>query len=338
MLGMGMSRLMVAPMMDWTDRHDRFFLRQISKHSLLYTEMVTATAIRFGDQQKLLGFSSAEHPLALQVGGSDPALMADAARIAEDYGYLEVNINVGCPSDRVQSGRFGACLMAEPDLVAQLVQTMSQATTLPITVKHRIGIDDLDSYEYLERFVRTVSSAGCQNFIVHARKAWLSGLSPKENREIPPLSYDTVYQLKRDFPHLYIGINGGITSLEQALFHLSRVDGVMIGREAYQNPYILALADQQIFGDTAPAPSRREILNAMIPYMEEMLLQGVYPSKITRHMLGLFQGKPGARAWKRYISEHAYVAGAGLEVVQNAMQLVPDSVLDERPSLAALSV
>ena len=326
-------RLSVAPMMDWTDRHDRFFLRQISKYTLLYTEMVTSSALKHGDVKRHLAFSSVEQPVALQLGGSDPLEMAQAAVMGQDYGYSEININVGCPSDRVQSGKFGACLMAEPELVAELVHSMRSKVSIPVTVKHRIGIDDLDSYEHLHHFIETVSSAGCTSFTVHARKAWLTGLSPKENRTIPPLRYDVVYQLKRDFPHLELILNGGVTTLEQARAHLEHVDGVMIGREAYSNPYILALADTLFFGDDSPAPTRREVLERLIPYIAEMREQDVYVSRVTRHILGLMQGKVGARAFKRHISENAYWEGAGVEVLLEAMAKVPDVVLDERPVL-----
>ena len=329
-----MNRILsVAPMMDWTDRFERFFLRQISRHTLLYTEMVTSSALKHGDVKRHLAFSSAEHPVALQLGGSDPLELAEAAQKGEDYGYSEINLNVGCPSDRVQSGKFGACLMAEPNLVAELVASMRSKVCIPVTVKHRIGIDDLDSYEHLHRFVETVSSAGCTSFTVHARKAWLTGLSPKENRTIPPLRYDMVYQLGRDFPHLELILNGGVTTLEQAREHLEYVDGVMIGREAYSNPYILALADSLFFGDDSPAPTRREVLERLIPYIGEMRDQDVYVSRITRHILGLMQGKAGARAFKRHISENAYKEGAGVEVLLEAMAKVPDEVLDERPVL-----
>jgi len=334
-----MNRILsVAPMMDWTDRHERFFLRQISRHTLLYTEMVTSSALKHGDVKRHLAFSSAEHPLALQLGGSDPLELAEAAVLGEDYGYDEINLNVGCPSDRVQSGKFGACLMAEPHLVAELVASMRGNVNIPVTVKHRIGIDDLDSYEHLHRFVETVSSAGCTSFTVHARKAWLTGLSPKENRTIPPLRYDVVYQLKRDFPQLEIILNGGVTSLEQAHNHLEHVDGVMIGREAYGNPYLLACADAIFYGDDSPAPTRREVLERLIPYIAQMRDQDVYLSRITRHILGLMQGKSGARAFKRHLSENAYREGAGVEVLKEAMAKVPDEVLDERPTLEPSSL
>lgn len=326
--------LSVAPMMDWTDRHDRYFLRLVTKRTLLYTEMVTTGAILRGDRAKYLDYSAAEHPLALQLGGSDPAALAECARIAQDWGYDEVNLNVGCPSDRVQNGMFGACLMARPDLVARCVEAMRSATSLPVTVKHRIGIDDLDSYELLVAFVRTVSEAGCGTFIVHARKAWLSGLSPKENREIPPLRYEVVRQLKADLPHLTVVLNGGVKSLEETTAHLGWADGVMIGREAYSNPYLLARADRDIFGTEGVVPTRREIVEALVPYVEEQLSHGVYLARVTRHILGLFAGQPGARGWKRTLSERACRPGAGIEVIRDALACVPDFVLDAHPDAA----
>lgn len=316
-------RLCVAPMMDWTDRHDRYFLRLCSRHTRLYTEMVTTGAILHGDRERLLGFDPAEQPLALQLGGSEPAELARCAAIATDWGYDEVNLNVGCPSDRVQLGRFGACLMAEPALVAECVAAMGGATSLPVTVKTRIGIDNRDSYEELAAFVQGVQQAGCQTLIVHARKAWLQGLSPKENREVPPLSYPTVYRLKQDFPDLNVVINGGITHLEAAKVHLQQVDGVMIGRAAYQNPYILAMADRELYGDTTPVPSRHDIIEALFPYVETQLARGVYLQGISRHILGLFQGQPGARQWRRYLSENAHRRGAGVEVIREALARVP---------------
>ncbi len=323
-------------MLDWTDRHARFFLRLISRRTLLYSEMVTTGAILRGDRGRHLDFSPAERPLALQLGGSDPVQLAECSRLAQDWGYDEVNLNVGCPSDRVQSGMFGACLMAHPDLVARGVAAMRAATALPVTVKHRTGIDDKDSYGELAHFVGTVAGAGCETFIVHARKAWLSGLSPKENREKPPLKYEVVRQLKEDFPQLTFALNGGVKSLEAAQEHLSWADGVMIGREAYQNPFVLALADQVIFGEPAPAPTRREVVERLIPYVEEMLAHGVYLSRVTRHVHGLFAGQPGARAWKRTLSEEAHKPGAGVEVILAALAGVPDAVLDARPGVASV--
>lgn len=318
-------RLCVAPMMDWTDRHDRYFLRLLSRHTRLYTEMVTTSAVLHGDRQRLLGFDATEHPLALQLGGSDPGELAGCARIAEDWGYDEVNLNVGCPSDRVQSGRFGACLMAEPGLVADCVAAMGAATRLPVTVKTRIGIDHRDTYEELAAFVSRVTEAGCQTLIVHARKAWLQGLSPKENREVPPLNYPTVYRLKQDFPALNMVINGGILNLDAASEHLQQVDGVMIGRAAYQNPYLLASVDQRLFGDPAPILDRRQIVQRLLPYVEQELAKGLYLHRITRHILGLFQGQPGARQWRRYLSENAPRSGADANVIRQALARVPES-------------
>lgn len=317
--------LCVAPMMDWTDRHCRFFLRQISQHTLLYTEMVTTGAILHGDRERLLGFSPAEHPVALQLGGSEPADLATAARVGEEWGYDEINLNVGCPSDRVQSGRFGACLMAEPDLVARGVAAMREAVRIPVTVKSRIAIDDMEEWPTLEGFVRRVSAAGCTRFIVHARKAWLQGLSPKENRDVPPLRYELVYRLKSEFPHLDISINGGVKTLDAVAQHLEHVDGVMVGRAAYESPYVLADADRRFFGSTATPRTRHEVVEAMLPYIEEQRSRGTYLSAITRHMLGLFQGLPGARAWRRHLSENAHRAGAGPEVVLEAASRVPRS-------------
>ena len=322
-------RLSVAPMMDWTDRHDRYFLRLISKRTQLYTEMVTIGAILHGDRPRHLDFSKEEHPVVLQLGGSEPEKLAECARIAEQWGYDEVNLNVGCPSDRVQNGMFGACLMAKPDLVARCVEAMRGATRLPVTVKHRLGIDDLDSYELLTQFVRTVHGGGCDTFIVHARKAFLQGLSPKENRDIPPLRYELVRQLKTDFPRLTIVLNGGVKSLEDARAHLEWADGVMIGREAYQNPYMLAQADALIFGEQHPAPTRRQVVEALMPYVEELLSRGGHLSWVTRHILGLFAGLPGARGWRRVLSERACKPGAGMEVLRDALAQVPERVLDE---------
>ncbi len=312
----------VAPMMDCTDRHERYFLRLISCRLLLYTEMVTTGAILHGDLERLLGFDARERPLALQVGGSSPEDLAECARIGQDRGYDEVNLNLGCPSDRVQSGRFGACLMAEPDLVADCIEAMRLAVQVPVTVKTRIGIDHRDSYEELAHFVQTVAGAGCETFIIHARKAWLQGLSPKQNREVPPLRYDLVYQLKRDFPHLEVVINGGITSLEEVRAHLDAVDGVMIGREAYQNPYLLAGVDQMFYGGGGPVQTRREILDAFIPYVEAQLKRGVRLNQMTRHIVGLFQAVPGARAWRRHLSENAHKPGTGVEMIREAVEHV----------------
>lgn len=309
-------------MMDWTDRYDRFFLRLISRRALLYTEMVTANAVLHGDREKLLGFHDAEHPVAAQLGGSEPDDLAAAARVAEDFGYDEINLNVGCPSDRVQSGRFGACLMAEPDLVGDCIAAMGAAVAVPVTVKCRIGIDDQDAEEALAGFVETVAQAGCRTFVVHARKAWLQGLSPKENRDIPPLDYERVYRLKTSRPDLTIVINGGITSLGETQAHLSHVDGVMLGRAAYQNPYLLADVDQRFFGEERPVPTRREIIEQLIPYIENRMAAGVRLNQITRHILGLYQGVPGARAWRRHLSENAHKPGADAGVVREALERV----------------
>ena len=313
----------IAPMMEYTDRHERYFLRLISRRALLYTEMITAEAVIHGDARRLLAFSPAEHPIALQLGGSDPERMARAAEIGQEFGYDEININVGCPSDRVRSGRFGACLMAEPDLVAACATAMRAATGLPITVKSRIGIDEQDSYEFLRHFIETVAAAGCHSFIVHARKAILAGLSPKQNREIPPLDYDRVYRLKADYPELEIIINGGINSLQECQNHLAHVDGVMLGRATYQTPYLLAAVDGTLFGDAAPLPSRADLVRAMLPYIAEQIGQGVRLHAITRHMLGLYHGQPGARAWRRYISERSYLPGADGGLLEAALAQLP---------------
>ncbi len=315
--------LSVAPMMEWTDRHCRYFLRQITRHTLLYTEMVTTGAVLQGDRGRLLRYHPEEHPLALQLGGSDPWALAECARIAESLGFDEINLNVGCPSDRVQSGRFGACLMAEPGLVARCVAAMRRAVSLPVTVKSRIGIDDQEEWPALRGFVETVSGAGCTRFIVHARKAWLSGLSPKENREVPPLRYDLVYRLKAERPALEVILNGGVTGLEQVDRHLGQVDGVMLGRAAYQNPYLLVDVDRRYFGAEGMPPDRHAVAAAMTGYIEAELAAGTPLAAITRHMLGLFQRVPGARLWRRHLSEHAHRAGAGLAVVQDALAQVP---------------
>ncbi|MBY8292928.1 tRNA dihydrouridine(20/20a) synthase DusA [Vibrio fluvialis] len=322
------SRLSVAPMLDWTDRHCRYFHRLLSSQTLLYTEMVTTGAIIHG-KGDFLAYNEEEHPVALQLGGSNPADLARCAKLAQERGYDEINLNVGCPSDRVQNGRFGACLMAEPDLVAQCVAAMKEVVDIPVTVKTRIGIDDQDSYEFLTNFVTLVSEkGGCEQFTIHARKAWLSGLSPKENREIPPLDYPRAYQLKQDFPHLIIAVNGGVKTLAEAKEHLQHLDGVMIGREAYQSPYLLAEVDQQIFGLDTPVKKRSQVVQEMYPYIEQQLAQGSYLGHITRHMLGLFQNMPGARQWRRHISENAHKAGAGIEVVEQALAKIPYQELD----------
>ncbi|EKO3667483.1 tRNA dihydrouridine(20/20a) synthase DusA [Vibrio metschnikovii] len=316
-------RLSVAPMLDWTDRHCRYFHRLLTSQTLLYTEMVTTGAIIHG-KGDFLTYNQEEHPVSLQLGGSNPTDLAHCAKLAQERGYDEINLNVGCPSDRVQNGKFGACLMAEPQLLADCVAAMREVVDIPVTVKTRIGIDDQDSYEFLTRFVQLVSEqGGCEQFTIHARKAWLSGLSPKENREIPPLDYPRAYQLKRDFPHLTIAINGGVKSLTEVLDHLQHLDGVMVGREAYQNPYLLAEADQQIFGLDKPIKKRSQVVQEMYPYIEQQLTQGAYLGHITRHMLGLFQSMPGARQWRRYISENAHKPGSGVEVVETALAKIP---------------
>lgn len=316
----------MAPMLDWTDRHCRYFHRLISRHALLYTEMVTTGALLHGDPSRFLQFNNAEHPVAFQLGGSDPKDLAVCAKMIEDWGYDEVNLNVGCPSDRVQNGRFGACLMAEPELVGECVATMLQAVSIPVTVKSRIGIDERDSYEELLDFVMTVANAGCNTFIVHARKAWLSGLSPKQNREVPPLRYDHVYQLKNDLPGLEIILNGGITTLDQAEEVLKHVDGVMVGREAYHNPYLLAEVDRRFFDEVCRPRSRQEVLNLLIPYIQRQLKNGVRLNSISRHILGLFHGAPGARGWRRHISENVGKPGADENVIVDALKSLINDV------------
>lgn len=318
-------------MMDWTDRHDRFFLRLVSRRTRLYTEMVSTGAVLHGDRARLLAFDPAEHPLALQLGGSDARELGECARIAEALGYDEVNLNCGCPSDRVQNRQFGACLMGMPETVARGVEAMRAATSLPVTVKCRIGIDDRDSWDEFLGFIDTVAGAGCDTFIVHARKAWLQGLSPKQNREIPPLRHEWVHRLKTERPNLTISINGGITTFDQAEHHLAHVDGVMIGRAAYQNPWLLAEADARLFGEDGPALTRHDVVEGLIPYVERELAAGIRLGQITRHILGLFQGQPGARGWRRHLAENAHKPGAGPEVVRQAAARVPR----ETPASAA---
>jgi tRNA-dihydrouridine synthase A len=308
-------------MLDWTDRYCRFFLRQLTRHTLLYTEMITTGALLHRDPARFLDFDTAEHPLALQLGGSEPADLARCVALAETWGYDEVNLNVGCPSDRVQNGRFGACLMAEPDIVADCIAAMHEVGPLPITVKHRIGIDNNDSYDELLTFVDKVSAAGCSTFIVHARKAWLKGLSPKENREVPPLQYPMVHRLKQDFAHLEIVINGGFRTLDEVAEQFDHVDGVMIGREAYQNPWILADADSELFGSPVTQRTRQQVVEAMLPFIEEQLTAGVPLIQITRHMLGLFHGQYGGRAWRRHLSENAHLQAAGVDTLRDALAL-----------------
>jgi tRNA-dihydrouridine synthase A len=318
-------RFSVAPMMDWTDRHCRAFHRVLTKSALLWSEMVTADAVLNGDRGRLLGYSAQEHPLVLQLGGSDPRKLAEAARIAEGFGYDEVNLNCGCPSDRVQSGAFGACLMAEPDLVADCVAAMRAVVSIPVTVKNRIAIDDLPARETLFTFIDKVSAAGCSVFTVHARSAWLKGLSPKENREVPPLDYGLVAELKRARPKLTIVLNGGITTLDQCSGHLGTFDGVMLGRAAYQTPGLLGEVDMRLFGAAAPVTASEAIRNYE-PYIAARLAEGVSLHAMTRHMLGLFAGQPGARQWRRILSEQAPRKGAGLDVLRNALAAVEDNL------------
>jgi tRNA-dihydrouridine synthase A len=321
-------RFCVAPMMEWTDRHCRFFHRLLTRKAVLYTEMITTGAVIHGDRDRLLGFDAFEHPVALQLGGSDPRQLAESARIGADYGYREINLNVGCPSDRVQEGRFGACLMAEPDLVATGVAAMKSAVNIPVTVKCRIGIDDQDPEQSLDAFTEKVRAAGADALIVHARKAWLDGLSPRENRDIPPLDYDRVYRLKRANPELEIIINGGIGTIEDASVHLQHVDGVMMGRAAYQEPYRLLTVDPMLFDEPAPAKSMKAAVEAYLPYVERELSKGTRLHAITRHMLGLFRAVPGARAFRRHLSIHAVKPDAGIGVLRDALALVLDTPAD----------
>ena len=315
-------RFCIAPMLDCTDRHDRYFLRLFSKNILLYSEMITTSAIVHGDREYLLGFDETEHPVAVQLGGSDPEVLSQAAKICEDYGYDEINLNVGCPSDRVQSGAFGACLMAQPELVAECVIAMKSATSLPVTVKHRTGIDDQDSWDELVKFTQLQVDAGVDALIIHARKAWLSGLSPKQNRDIPPLQYDWVYKIKQMFSDTEIIINGGIKTLEQCQQHLQHVDGVMLGREPYANPFMLAKVDAELFGDSNVTVDRLQILQQFYPYIESQMSQGMKLSHVIRHIIGLFHGQPNGRLWRRYLSENSFKKGAGIEVIQQAEKLV----------------
>jgi tRNA-dihydrouridine synthase A len=308
-------------MMDWTDRHCRAFHRLMTRHALLYTEMVTSAAILHGDRARLLAHDASDDPVALQLGGSDPAALAESAAIGEGFGYAEINLNVGCPSDRVQEGRFGACLMAEPELVAACVAAMQRRVSVPVTVKCRIGIDAQDSEADLQRFIDTVAAAGCSVFIVHARKAWLEGLSPKQNREVPPLDYDRVYRLKASRPELTIVLNGGIDDLDAAAHHLDRVDGVMLGRAAYQTPYILAEVDRRFFAAAAPVPARADVLERLIPHVGRHLAAGGRLNNVARHILGLYHGQPHARAFRRHLSELAVRDGAGVEVLIEALAI-----------------
>jgi tRNA-dihydrouridine synthase A len=314
----------IAPMMDWTDRHCRVFHRTITSRALLYTEMVTALAVKHGVRGKLLGFDGREQPLALQLGGSDPVTLAEAARIGEDLGYCEINLNVGCPSDRVQGGNFGACLMATPQLVADCVAAMQKAVKIPVTVKCRIGIDDQDSEKDFQTFIEVVAGAGCQTFIVHARKAWLKGLSPKENREIPPLDYDRVHRLKTSAPFLNIVLNGGLSSLTEDISHLRDLDGLMYGREAYHSPWMLVAVDPLFGNRPAPVASRREAVEAMFDYIDANLALGLPLHRITRHMLGLYHGQPGGRLWRQVLSVDGCKPDAGLDVLRRALNIVEE--------------
>jgi tRNA-dihydrouridine synthase A len=317
-------RFSVAPMMDWTDRHCRVFHRLMTRRARLYTEMLTTGAIIHGDRQRLLGFDGSEHPVALQLGGSDPRDLAIAAKIGEDFGYDEINLNVGCPSDRVKDGRFGACLMAEPALVADGIDAMKRAVKIPVTVKCRIGIDDQDPEVALDSLARGVVAAGADALVVHARKAWLNGLSPKENRDIPPLDYDRVYRLKAAMPDVPIIINGGIASLDESRQHLSHVDGVMLGRAAYQEPWRLLSVDPELFGEAAPYATMKDVFEAMTPYIEAELAAGTRLHSIARHFVGAFHGVPGARAFRRHLAENGVKPGAGVNVLRDAIALVRD--------------
>ncbi len=325
-------------MMDWTDRHDRHFLRLITRRARLYTEMITTGALIHGDRARFLRFDPAEHPVALQLGGADPAGLARCAEFGQQAGYDEINLNCGCPSDRVQEAQFGACLMKDPARVAASVAAMRKAVDLPVTVKCRIGVDDSEEYAFLRQFIETVAAAGCGTFVVHARKAWLSGLSPKENREVPPLRYDTVYRLKQEFPGLRIVLNGGIRTLEACDEHLRHVDGVMLGREAYENPWLLADADRRLFAEAPPVASREQALRRMLPYVERELADGTPLAHITRHVLGLYRGQPGGRAFRRVISQQACKPGAGVEVLEAALaEIESESIAPMRRSYKAVA-
>src|SRR3954452_8316150 len=318
------TRFSIAPMMDWTDRHCRFFHRLMTRRARLYTEMLTTGAIIHGDRARLLGFDASEHPVALQLGGSNPDDLATAAKIGEQFGYDEINLNVGCPSDRVKDGRFGACLMAEPALVARGVAAMKRAVGIPVTVKCRIGIDDQNPEIALDALARGVIAAGADALIVHARKAWLNGLSPKENRDIPPLDYERVYRLKAALPGVPVIINGGIASIAEAKEHFRHVDGVMLGRAAYQEPWRLLSADRELFGDAAPHATMKDVFTAMLPYIEQQLAQGARLHSMTRHFVGAFHGVPGARAFRRYLAENGVKAGAGANVLSEAIAVGDD--------------
>ncbi len=308
----------VAPMLDCTDRHERYLARLISKHAVLYTEMITTGALIFGDRPKFLNFDEVEHPVALQLGGSDPDAMTQCAELVQEWGYDEVNINVGCPSDRVQSGSFGACLMQSPELVAQNVKQMQAAVDIPVTVKCRIGVDEQEPREALWRLVELSAEAGCGTFLVHARKAWLKGLSPKENRDLPPLDYELVYQLKQDFPELEIVLNGGINTLEDCQSHLQHLDGVMMGREAYSNPFIMSQVDAKLYGDKATPRTRDQVLADFIRYVDKNIKEGVRLNHMSRHVVGLFHGEPRSRLFRRHISQNAHKPGSGSEILAQA--------------------
>lgn len=310
----------IAPMMDYTDRHFRYVMRKITKKTLLYTEMITTQAIIHGDRHKLLDFSEEEKPVSLQLGGDNPQELGECAKIGEDWGYDEINLNVGCPSSRVQNGNFGACLMAKPEIVAECIEEMQKTVRIPVTVKHRIGIDNQDSYEDMKHFVKTIADTGCKRFIIHARKAWLQGLSPKENRDIPPLRYEDVYQLKQDFPSLIIEINGGITTIEQTKQHLNFVDGVMIGRTAYDNPYFFAFVDQEIYKEDYPVLTRQEIIESLYPYIDFWTAKKLKLNTIMRHLLQIFAKQPGTKQWKRYLSENGNTFHGGSDVVRQALK------------------
>ena len=315
-------RFSTAPMMDWSDKHCRYFWRQLTKDTLLYTEMVTTGALIHGNRDRFLEYNDIEHPIALQLGGSNPSELATCSRYAEEWGYDEVNLNVGCPSDRVQNNMIGACLMAHPQLVADCIKAMQDSTSIDVTIKHRIGIDDQDSYEHMRDFVATVAETGCKTFIVHARKAILQGLSPKENREVPPLRYDDVYRLKQEFPDLEIIINGGIKTHKQIAEIMPHVDGVMLGREAYQNPSVLIDADELYFGKPANTESAKDAVRALYPYIESLLAKGAPLHYVSRHILGLFNGQRGARLFRRYLSERAHLRESGIQVLEEALQLI----------------
>lgn len=321
MLYMMNHMLSIAPMMDYTDRHCRYFHRTLSKHVLLYTEMITTGALIHGDRERFLQYDPAEHPIAIQLGGSDPAALAQCAQMAEDAGYDEINLNVGCPSDRVQSGQFGLILMKQPALVAQCIQAMKKVVSIPVTIKTRTGVDDRDDIAFLRDFITQQIDAGVDHISIHARKGWLNGLSPKENRDVPPLDYERVYQMKREFPTCSIGINGGIQTLDEIDRHLQHVDTAMIGRHAYQHPYWLTEVDQRFFDSTAAVITPQQVIEAMCPYVEKQLSDGIKLNRITRHMLGLFQGKPGAKQWRRYLSENAHLADANLQTLLSAAAL-----------------